>query len=216
MIKKWTFSLLILILVQMACNLPQAAPRAEQTPLSLASATIESFPAVSQPNTPLPEVALVATDTPVPETLTPTDTLTPTATFTETPTPTSTLTLTPDPKQLFSAIKQDVTAISAGCEPKLVRLDVTSSDPNVYSVVLFVRLVGKTKGEKSAWNDGFAMTPLGSGSFFINLKASSLPDYKKFMQAWVQYQLVATDKSSAIIGRSEVFPDSLSFSLACP
>ena len=159
--------------------------------------------------------------TPTPDqpvsTFTPEATGSPVSTPTNTPTSSPTLTGTPDPAKLFSSVNLSAQVISPGCEPKTVRFEVAPADPKTYSVLLFIRLHYKTAGDRTSWNDGFAMKPL-NGKFIYDLRASSISDFNKFKDpvAWVQFQLVATDQSGAIIGRSDVFPDKLTISATCP
>ena len=187
--KKIFFVILILILVQTACNLPQA------------------FPAQATPSLP------AATETP---TSTPASVTVPASTDTS-PAASPTLTETPDPAKLFSSVNLSSQVISSSCEPKTVRFEITPADPKVYSVLLFIRLHYKTAGDRTSWNEGFAMKPL-YGKFIYDLNASSISDFNKFKDpvAWVQFQLVTTDTNGTVIGRSEVFTDKLTISAICP
>ena len=144
-------------------------------------------------------------------------TTTSTSTPTDTPTPTTTLTETPNPKKLFSAVNLSTQVISLSCGTNTVLFEVTPADSKVYSVVLFIRLHYKTTGDRTSWNEGFAMKP-SSGKFIYDLKASGIPDFNKFKDpvAWVQFQLVAIDNGGTVIGRSEVFTDKLTISATCP
>jgi hypothetical protein len=207
--KKIIFVILMLILAQTACNLPQAVP-AQATP---------GLPAVMSTSTSIPASATAApasTSTPPAAASTPEVTQTSTSMPTATLSPSPTLTETPDPAKLFSSVNLSAQVISPGCEPKTVRFEVTPADPKVYSAVLFIRLHYKTAGDRTGWNDGFAMKPL-NGKFIYDLKASAIPDFNKYKDpvAWVQFQLVAIDKSGTIIGRSEVFTDKLTLSATC-
>ena len=206
--KRWVFFLLILVLAQAACNLSQTistqftpgpTPVVEITTFIMASAT-----------------APVSTDTPSATTSTPEPARISTSTPTNTPIPSPTLTETPTLANLFSSVDLSAQVISPICEPKTVRFEVTTADPKVYRVLLFIRLHYKTAGDRTGWNNGFAMKPFG-GKFTYDLQASSISDFNKFMDpvAWVQFQLVALDQSGAIIGRSEVFPEKLTITATC-
>ena len=207
--KKMFMVILILILVQTACNLPEAVP-AQATP---------SLPAVveTSTSTPASATAPASTDTPSVAASTLEATQTSTSTPTKTLTPSPTLTETPTPAKLFSSVNLSAQVISISCGANTVRFEVTTADPKIYSVVLFIRLLYKTVGDRTSWNDGFPMQPL-SGKFIYDLKVSSIPDFNKFKDpvAWVLFQLVAIDNSGAIIGRSEVFTDKLTISAICP
>lgn len=207
--KKIFFAILILILVQTACNLPQAVP-VQATP---------SLPAVMETSTSIPASATapVSTESPPVVTSTPEVAIPLTPTPTETLTPSPTLTETPDPSKFFSSVNLSAQVISLTCGTDTVRFEVTPADKKVYSVVLFTRLQYKTAGDRTNWNEGFAMKPVSS-KFIYDLKASNLSDFNKFKDpvAWVQFQLVATDAGGMVIGRSGVFADKLTVSATCP
>ncbi|MCX6066766.1 MAG: hypothetical protein NT121_13575 [Chloroflexi bacterium] len=207
--KKWIFSILILILVQAACNLPQAAPAL--TPPSLPT-VIETATAL-----PAPATAPVSTDLPPAAAATPAATSTPVPTPTLTLSPSPTLTETANPAKLFSDIKLSTQVLSLSCEPKAVRFEVTPANPKIANVVLFIRLRYKISGDRTDWNDGFAMKPF-NGGFYYDLNAGGIPYFNKFKEpvAWVLYQFAATDQSGAVIDRSEVFTDKLTLSALCP
>ena len=209
--KKIIFVILILVLVQTACNLPQAQAIPVQATPNL-PAIIETAPSILASAT-----APASTDTPPAATSTLEALQTPTSTPTETSIPSPTLTETPDPKKLFSSVNLSTQVISLSCGTNTVLFEVTPADPKVYSVVLFIRLHYKTAGDRTNWNEGLAMKPL-SGKFIYDLKASSISDFNKFKDpvAWVQFQLVATDTGGKVIGRSEVFTDKLTLSATCP
>lgn len=221
--KKSFFVVLTLISAQMACNLPRALPAQATPSLPTAMMTFTTIPSATAPastDTPSPEAtltpALTPTKTPLPSP-TQTETPIPSPTLTETLIPSPTLTGTATPGTLFSAVKLSSQVISLSCEPKTVRFEVTPGNQNIYSVVLFLRLQYKTIGERTGWNDGIAMRPSGD-KFVYDLSVTSLKDFNQHKDpvAWVQFQLVATDLSAAVIGRSEVFMDKLTISAICP
>lgn len=207
--KKIIFAILILILVQTACNLPQAAP-VQTTP---------SLPAVTEtsPSTLASATAPASADTPPATIPTPKAMQTQTSTPTETLPPSPTLTETPAPSKLFSSVSLSAQVISLSCGTNTALFEVTPADSKIYSVVLFIRLQYKTTGDRTNWNEGFAMKPV-SGRFIYDLKASSISDFNKFKDpvAWVQFQLIATDTGGKVIGRSEVFTDKLTITATCP
>ncbi len=213
--KKWTLTLLVLMLAQLACNLPQATPQAtppglpavETTLPSTESPATQPLPETATPNMPLAE-AIPATAT-LTETLPPA----PSPTFTLEPT----VTLTPDPSQLFTEVLLSQKTIYLTCNPREVRFEVATSNPNVYSIIIFLRTRDKITGAKSDWNEGIAMDPLlTAGRFFRVIKGDGLPGAGSWDASWVQYQLIATDKNAVILGRSEVFAENLTLLKNCP
>jgi hypothetical protein len=200
--------ILILTLVQAACNLPQAATVQATPNLSAAMETIA--PASTS------TVESVSVSTPLVETSTLEATQIPAVPLTETPTSTATLTETPTQAKLFSDVTFSAQIISPNCGPQSVHIEAFPADPKTYSVVLFIRLHYKTAGDKTNWNEGFAMKP-SIGKFVYDLRASSIADFNKFKDpvAWVQLQFVVIDSVGNIIGRSEVFTDKLTITSIC-
>ncbi len=213
--KKWTLTLLVLILAQLACNLPQATPQTTPPGLPTVEATLP--PAESQATQPAPETATPSLPTAeaIPATATPTETMQAAPSITFTPEPT--FTLTPDPAQLFTEVLLSQKTIYMTCNPREVRFEVATSNPNVYSIIIFLRTRDKITGAKSDWNEGIAMDPLlEAGRFFRVIKGDGLPGAGSWDASWVQYQIIATDKNAVIIGRSEVFAENLTLLKNCP
>jgi hypothetical protein len=77
-------------------------------------------------------------------------------------------------------------------------------------VLLFVRFKSKQTGVTSEWTNSIAMQSIGVGTFAHDLIPSEMKAVDFFENAWVQYQLVATDAKSNEIGKTEVFSEQLS------
>lgn len=212
---KWFSVMVLLIVVQSACNLPVSSTENPVKPQGIdvntpSSATLISTPAGSNPNPNFSQI----TQTTLPLAA---------ATFTNTVADTSipSLSETPVPTQpvdsVFSSINLSNQVIFQACDPKTVHFQVTPIDTSIYSVVFFFRIRYKVNGEKTSWSEGYAMQPIG-GKFVYDLKSSSLNDFNKFKEpvAWVQFQLVTTDSHGRIIARSQVYTDKLTISSICP
>jgi CSLREA domain-containing protein len=93
------------------------------------------------------------------------------------------------------------------CDPNAVQIAVDIGDPpkEIGYVLLFVRLVEKASGEKTAWGGGLTMIPAGNNRYSYNLSAFDVPDFNKFADAWLQYQFVAYDAAQNKLGASDVF-----------
>jgi hypothetical protein len=111
----------------------------------------------------------------------------PTQSFTPTPTllqPFFTINVTPD--HIYYRGTQ--------CGSHTAEFLVRVADPaKTASVGLFVRLLNKGTGEATGWSEGLAMTPLGGGQYSYSLLAENVPDFTKFTDAVLQYQVVAND-----------------------
>ena len=184
-----------------------------------------------------PTVAPTLTSSPtVVPTLTPT---VPTPTFTDTPTlvALNTKTSTPDftstPTTLMDTASPTMTALvivptvstpgfvkislsatefykGKKCLPGSVKFSVQVADPKKTAfVVLFVRFKSKLTGSTSKWTS-ITMQPLGIiGTFSSEIFPDLMKGVDSFENAWVQYQLVATDADSLEIGHTDIFNDRL-------
>jgi len=147
------------------------------------------------------------------ETPTPTQTpLTPTTVTvtTVTPTPTSTPTR-PAPPPPPPPVQQELTftpSVSTnqisygGCGADRVKISVQVSDPSVYSVDLYVRLLDEASGSQTEWSNYNRMSPRGGGLFDITVVATNVPDYGRYPAATLVYEFVAVDRNEVVIGRS--------------
>lgn len=181
--------------------------------------------APTQPLPPAPTATIVFTATP---TLTP---IPPTFTFTYTPTyigadkftPTSTPELaaqTPSPASSavastptptyqmdgFTAIHLSTNVIyEKGCAPEEVQFTAQVASPvNAAFVVLFVRFKSSITGAVSEWTS-ITMENRGAGTFVHVLRAENMKGYGSYKNPTIQYQLVPTDLSRNILGRTQIF-----------
>ncbi|MEI6291421.1 MAG: hypothetical protein WCP19_13400 [Chloroflexota bacterium] len=211
---KWYPALILIFFIQSACNLPVSIANNQGGGLkpTLQKISTETPPVVSTMDlngvlptqTSLPLIAATFTNS---------------SSETPLPVPSETQTLFPTQTvdSVFSSVNLSNQVIFQACDPKSVHFQVTTVDSAVYSVVFFFRVRYKVSGDKTNWSEGYAMQPIG-GKFVYDLKSSSLSDFNKIKEpvAWVQFQLVTTDKSGSIIARSQVYADKLTISSLCP
>ncbi|MBN2085237.1 MAG: CSLREA domain-containing protein [Anaerolineales bacterium] len=95
------------------------------------------------------------------------------------------------------------------CAPDKVRISVEIGNPPepISYVLLFVRLMDRKTGEKTAWGGGLSMIAAGKDIFYYDLLAYDVPEYDTFETAWLQYQFVVYNKAQEKIGYSEVYGD---------
>jgi hypothetical protein len=184
--------------------------------------------------TPIPTQNLFATSTPTPLTFTPTVTalgaelFTPTGTETEIPLGLSPDILTPqvpvDPNSpdyftpksigfLSVLISNNTLYWNEGpCSPRDIKVSAFVEDQvNTDKVVLFMRLRQKNNTlNVTEWGSGAIMTKADNGSFNYDVHTWNLRRYYYFVNAWLEYQLVAINKDLEIIGRTPIYDRNLS------
>lgn len=137
-----------------------------------------------------PTATDTAGKTPAPEDLIPT--LTPTATF-----------AAPDfgpPRFSADAFYFEGTS----CGPKEITVQIDTSDPKIWSVVLFFRLSAANGSGQTDWTS-IAMNPIGDGSFSKTLRSEDdIPGFATFLDSILQVQLVATNSQGVEIARTGV------------
>ncbi len=214
----------ILVLFVLACSTTDLlAPTA--TPLPTLPLPTETLPPTA---TPMPSL----TPTQLPPTFTPVPTLTATASTPSTqaaPSATTTLqgSFTPQASQtaappqgaVFDKLTTSGNMITWGLNCQETSVTFTAHAVNGYgitSVLLFTRLQSQSTGVTTRWSNGTDMHSDGAGMFTYSLSARGIPYYQEFQSvAWVQYQLVATDSQSRIVGRSDIVLNSITLT-RCP
>ena len=94
--------------------------------------------------------------------------------------------------------------------PVSVKFTAQVSDiGNTAFVLLFVRFKSKQTGATGEWADSIAMQSIGAGTFVHDLVTTEMKGLKYFVNAWVQYQFVATNSNSDKIGRTDIFSERL-------
>jgi hypothetical protein len=118
---------------------------------------------------------------------------------------------------LFTSI-----AVSGGrilwgvCEPSFVKVTAHIDDlTKVHIVTIWLRLANKTTGDTTDWGGGAIMNNDGKGNFAYTLTAKSFSHYREYIDAWGQYQLVASDRNLDRIGASAQYLNNLSVA-PCP
>jgi hypothetical protein len=77
-------------------------------------------------------------------------------------------------------------------------------------VLLFIRLQDKYSGRGTEWGAGAIMKDNDQGKYFYRLELDQINDYRKFEDAWLQYQLVASTVGLTVLGRTVVDHTSVS------
>lgn len=136
------------------------------------------------------------------------------------PTPTSSETppaVTIPQNGIFTIIKISGDHVLWGaCEPSFVKITTHIEDQkNIHTVTVWLRLANKKTGDTTEWGGGAIMNDEGQGNFSYTLTAKSFSHYREFLDAWGQYQLVASDRNLQRISGSSQYLNSLTVS-PCP
>ncbi|HLO14583.1 MAG TPA: hypothetical protein VK206_07130 [Anaerolineales bacterium] len=184
---------------------PVGSPQPTVTPFSLEPTNtpnlfvLNTLPPTTTPSTETP-LAPVATDTPFP-------------TFTATIRPTITLEpinpslFTPSPN-LFLSVQRSTNVIVWGgaCtgEHSIRFTAQVMAARRLRYVTLWYRLQDKYSGLHTDWGGGAIMSDNDQGTYFYTLDLSQIEHYRLFVDAWFQYQLVASTVTEKVLGRSVV------------
>ena len=205
---KKIFPLLIFAALLSSCfSTPTVIPSAEPTSTSVPTDTPSFSPTVPTPtftDTPTLVEQNIKTSTPG---------ITPTL-LTDTPEPVMTpiVFLPKVPMQGFVKVSISDAEFYKGeaCLPISVKFTAQVSDiGNTAFVLLFVRFKSKQTGATGEWADSIAMQSTSAGTYVHDLITSEMTGLGYFINAWVEYQLVATNSNSDEIGRTGIFSERL-------
>jgi hypothetical protein len=214
----------------MACSTSDLLPATPTlfVPASLPTETVAATLAVATETasfTPTPTV-LSATDTPVvaAETSTPAVTDTPampsaSATLTGTVQVTGTAVPQPTPQgNVFQMVtissNQMVWGTSCTTTPVTFLVQIANG-LQVTQVLLFTRLQSPNGEVSTAWNSALDMHDDGLGTFSYELSLKTIKYYQQFNQAFIEYQLVASNNQQQEVGRTQVYAHTLTL-MRCP
>lgn len=203
------------------------------------SCLFEMFSPISA--TPTPASTSTNTSTPQP-TFTP---VTPTLTFTLTPTLSGIRTATSTPEITETATLSSVTPFSLltpsivpteifnmqgfvfvnvsttefyknrECEPSFVKITAQAGLPDTAYVLLFTRFKSLTAERASKWTK-FDMYTIGAGTYVYEVYTDQMLEDAYFQNAWLEYQIVATNTVGKEIARTDIFKEKVKMSTCVP
>ena len=220
---KKTLSLLLAFIITGCASLPidlsfltPATPAPTDTPVP----TVTLFPT----STPTRDPFAVNTEGPteIPPTLEPgvspvPPTRTPTSTATFRPTitlePMDPSLFTPSPN-IFNFVQKSTSQLvwGYGCDGfRSIQFIVTVTPVmRMKYVLLFIRLQDKFSGRGTEWGAGAIMSDNDQGKYFYTIHLDQIEDHEQFLDAWLQYQFVASTITLKVLGRSVVDRTSVS------
>lgn len=230
---KKTTSLLVLLILLSSCAPLSDLSQLIRTPTPV---PIANTPTPTASITPVPTQNLFATSTSTPVTFTPTPTALGADLFTATPTETEEPTQFPTPGlppgassgTYFTPVNTGFLAVlisnnqmywnEGPCSPREIKFSAFVEDTiNTENVLLFTRLREKKNTlEFTDWNAGAIMTRAENGSYNYTIHTWNLDQYFYFRDAWLEYQLVSTDKDLNVIARTPIYDRNLSLIMCRP
>jgi hypothetical protein len=208
---KKTSILLLWALLTSSCSVEQLFLIPTTTPTASATSTVTPTdvpsltPTIATSTfTITPTLVGYKTETSTPE-FTPTSTETPTV-----PPVLTTATPTVDMNGFVAVFTSHAEFFKKGiCQPVSVKFTAQAANASGTAfVVLFVRFKSKVTGANSEWTS-ITMQNMGAGTFNHHLLAEDMKGVDSFRNSWVQYQLVATDSTTKVLGRTGIFNEKL-------
>ncbi len=184
---------------------PPASPKPTATPFSLEPLQASNTPDLFVINTAGPTTTPY-TETPL-VTDTPTPSLTPTFRPTITLEPLDPTLFTPSPNIFLNVQRNTSQLVWGGTCPgdRTIRfIAQVQKVRRLRYVTLWYRLQDKYSGAGTAWGGGAIMKDNDQGTYFYDLDLSQIRNYRRFQDAWLQYQLVASTATQKVLGRSVV------------
>ena len=221
---KKTVSLFLAIIITGCSALPEVDLSFLNTvtaaPTNTVAPTVTLFPTA----TPTRDPFSINTEAPteIPPTLEPGVTPKP---FTRTPTTTATfrptITLEPmDPSlftpspNIFNFVQKSTSQLvwGYGCDGfRSIQFIVTVTPVRrMKYVLLFIRLQDKYSGRGTEWGAGAIMSDNDQGKYFYTIHLDQIEDHEQFVDAWLQYQFVASTIGLTRLGSSVVDRTSVS------
>ncbi len=107
---------------------------------------------------------------------------------------------------------------SGPCTPRNIKFSAFVEDQiNTDQVLLFTRLREKSDTLLvTKWNAGALMVKEENGSFNYDIHTFNLRQYYYFINAWLEYQLVALNKDNEVIGRTPIYDRNVSLVMCRP
>lgn len=201
-------ALLLLTIFVQACSL--ASPKPTSTPTETSTPTVTATRTVTPTVTPSPTIVHFPTSTDISTGVVPIFTGVKTATPVLTITPVSTITPSGPGPGFDSIAVSDHKLYYGICKPHTVKITAQLQDPqNVYNVVFFVRLKSAKKEDYTVWDKGTTMDDHGQGLWTYTLNTNTIAGHHNYVHAWIQYQIVATDRAGNFVARSWIFTQSM-------
>lgn len=101
------------------------------------------------------------------------------------------------------------------CEPSFVKITAQAGLPDTAFVLLFVRFKSLQAERASRWTK-FDMQTIGAGTYIHDVYSDEMLEDAYFQNAWLEYQIVATNTTGKEIGRTDIFKEKVKMSTCVP
>lgn len=116
---------------------------------------------------------------------------------------------------IFTNLTRSGDKFSLRCQPDVLSLGVSTSNPYVTGVDVWYRIQDRLSTSISNWAFGGAMESDKHGNFTIAFPASRVDADIRSHRAWFDYQFVAVNKIGDVVGRSAKLAKQVTYTIDC-
>lgn len=116
---------------------------------------------------------------------------------------------------IFTNLTRSADKFSLRCQPDVLSLGVSTSNPYVTGVDVWYRIQDRLSVSISNWAFGGSMESDKQGNFTIAFPASRVDQDLRSHRAWFDYQFVAVNKTGDVVGRSAKLAKQVTYTIDC-
>jgi hypothetical protein len=116
---------------------------------------------------------------------------------------------------VFTNLTRSGDKFSLRCQPDVLSLGVSTSNPSVTGVDVWYRIQDRLSVSISNWAYGGSLESDKQGNFTIAFPASRVDQDIRSHRAWFDYQFVAVNKVGDVVGRSAKLAKQVIYTIDC-
>jgi hypothetical protein len=116
---------------------------------------------------------------------------------------------------VFTNLTRSGDKFSLRCQPDVLSLGVSTSNPYVTGVDIWYRIQDRLSVSVSNWAFGGSLESDKQGNFTIAFPAARVDQDLRSHRAWFDYQFVAVNKTGDVVGRSAKLAKQVTFTIDC-
>jgi hypothetical protein len=116
---------------------------------------------------------------------------------------------------IFTNLTRSGDEFSLRCQPDVLSLGVSTSNPYVTGVDVWYRIQDRLSTSISNWAYGGSLESDKQGNFTIAFPASRVDQDLRSHRAWFDYQFVAVNKTGDVLGRSAKLAKQVTYTIDC-